>query len=291
MRLVYNSNCSMHLLVRMQARVARETGWDGIFVRAEHVRRYLDEGGELAVLRDALMPLAPINLGALPDVERWRAGEREAMLREAAAITALAVDIGASFVQLLTGPVQPAGAYSGPGQLSSADRRRVTAESLRAVADAGAGTGLRWYLEPIAWTPLARLEEAVAAIEAAERDEVGLVIDFWHLWHSGVEPDDVARLDRRLIFGVDLGDSLGPRGRGTPDQRSRRVWPGEGDIPLVAWADAVRATGFDGWWDNELYSPPHWETEDPFGQAAGLLAVLRETLGLPVPTSQVGAGR
>jgi sugar phosphate isomerase/epimerase len=283
MRLVYNSNSTMHLPVRMQARVARATGWDGIFLRAEHVRRYLDEGGDVATLRDSLRPLAPINLGALPDIERWRAGEREAMLREAAAITALAAEIGAGFVQLLTGPVQP-------GELSVADRRRVTAEALRAVADAGAGTGLRWYLEPLAWTPLAPLAEAVAAVEAADREDVGLVIDFWHLWQAGTEPDEVARLDPRLIFGVDLGDSLGPRGTRAADQRSRRVWPGEGDIPLRIWADAVRATGFDGWWDNELYSPPHWETDDPFGQAAGLLAVLREALGVAAGAASAGAG-
>src|SRR4029077_14112380 len=140
------------------------------------------------------------------------AGERDAMLREAAAIAELAVAIGASFVQVLTGPVQPGGAYSGPGELSPTDRRRVTAEALRAVASAGAGTGLSWYLEPIAWTPLARLDDAVAAVPDAGREEIGLVLDFWHLWQAGTEPDDVARLDRRLIFGVDVGDSLGPRG-------------------------------------------------------------------------------
>ena len=56
------------------------------------------------------------------------------------------------------------------------------------------------------------------------------------------------------------------------------MWPGDGEIPLRAWADAVRSTGFDGWWDNELYSPLHWESDDPFGVAAGLLDVLRETL-------------
>ena len=107
---------------------------------------------------------------------------------------------------------------------------------------------------------------------------MGLVLDFWHLWHSGATPDDVARLDRRLIFGVDFSDSLGPPGSGTSDQSSRRVWPGDGVIPLREWAEAVRSTGFDGWWDNELYSPLHWESADPFGVAAGLLEVLRDTL-------------
>lgn len=280
MRLVYNSNSTMYLPVLMQARVARETGWDGIFVREEHLRRYLAQGYPLASLREALAGLAPINLGALADVERWRPAEHAAMLAEAEALTQLAVDVGVSNVQLLTGPVAPGGAYSGPAELSPAERRRVTAEAIRAVADLGAPHGIRYYLEPVAWTPLAPLARAVEAIDAAERDNVGLVLDFWHLWQSGATPDDVARLDRRLIEGIDFADSLGPpRGAATPDQRSRCVWPGEGAIPLREWVAAVRATGFDGWWDNELYSPLHWEWPDPFAVGAGLLDVLRGTLG------------
>ncbi len=278
MRLVYNSNSTMYLPVSLQVRLARETGWDGVFLREEHIHRYLGQGYPVAGLRDALAGLDPVNLGALADVERWRADERRMMLAEAADLTALAVDIGATYVQLLTGPVAPGGRYGGPGELSQAERIRVTAEAIRAVADLGAADGIRYYLEPVAWTPLAPLADAVAALEAAERDNVGLVLDFWHLWHSGATPADVARLDRRLIFGVDFSDSLGPPGPGTPDQESRKVWPGEGVIPIREWADAVRSTGFDGWWDNELYSPLHWESADPFGVAAGLLDVLRRTL-------------
>ena len=279
MRLVYNSNSTMHLPALMQIRVARETGWDGIFVREEHLRRYLAQGYGVASLRDALGGLEPINLGALPDVERWRPAERAAMLRDAEALTALAVDVGASFVQLLTGPVAPGGAYTGPAELSPTERRRVTADALRTVADLGAPHGLRYYLEPVAWTPLSSLADAVQVIDAAERENVGLVLDFWHLWQCGTTPDDVARLDPRVIFGVDFADSLAPAGTAAPDQRSRCVWPGEGAIPLREWAAAVRSTGFDGWWDNELYSPLHWESDDPFGVAAGLLQVLRGTLG------------
>ena len=145
---------------------------------------------------------------------------------------------------------------------------------MRAVADIGAPFGIRYYLEPVAWTPLGSLARAVEVIDAAERDNAGLVLDFWHLWQRGTTPDDVARLDRRFISGVDFADSLGPAGSPSPDQRSRCVWPGEGEIPLREWVAAVRATGFDGWWDNELYSPPHWEWPDPFAVGAGLRAVL-----------------
>jgi sugar phosphate isomerase/epimerase len=123
-------------------------------------------------------------------------------------------------------------------------------------------------------------------IDAAERDNAGLVLDFWHLWQRGTTPDDVARLDRRFISGVDFADSLGPAGSPSPGQRSRCVWPGEGEIPLREWVAAVRATGFDGWWDNELYSPPHWEWADPFAVGAGLRAVLGGLLEDPPPGSR-----
>lgn len=279
MRFVYNSNATMHLPVLMQIRVAHETGWDGIFLRAEHVRRYLAAGLPLGDLRAALSGLDPINLGALPDVERWRPGEHDAMLREAAELTDLAASVGVSNVQLLTGPVDPGGAYSGPAELSPSDLRRTTAGALRAIADLGAPHGIRYYLEPVAWTPLSGLAAAVEAVDAAERDNVGLVLDFWHLWQCGSTPEDIARLDRRMIEGIDLADSLGPAGAPSSDQHSRRVWPGTGAIPLRAWVEAVRSTGFDGWWDNELYSAPHWEAADPFATGAGLLAVLRELVG------------
>ncbi len=279
MQLVYNSNSTMHLPVLMQTRVARETGWDGIFLRAEHIERYLATDRPLADLREALAGLAPISLGALVDVERWRPAEHAAMLAEASALTELAASVGATNVQLLTGPVAPGGSYSGPAELSPAELRRVTAAALRAVADLGAPRGIRYYLEPVAWTPLSSLAAAAEAVDAAERDNVGLVLDFWHLWQRGETPDSIARLDRRLIAGVDFADSLGPPGAPSPDQRSRWVWPGEGAIPLREWVAAVRSTGFDGWWDNELYSWPHWESADPFAIGRGLLGVLREVVG------------
>ena len=278
MRLVYNSNSTMYLPALMQIRVARETGWDGIFVRAEHLRRYLAQGYPVASLREALGGLAPVNLGALPDVERWRPDERAAMLREAEALTELAVDVGVSNVQLLTGPVAPGGPYSGPAELSPAELRRVSAEALRAVADLGAPHGIRYYLEPVAWTPL-----APSPGRSRSSTRPGATTSGWSST-SGTCGNATARPTTSLgSTGASSPGStspipLGPQGSGTPDQRSRCVWPGEGEIPLREWVHAVRSTGFDGWWDNELYSPVHWEWADPFAVGAGLLEVLRKSL-------------
>ncbi len=280
MRLVHNSNSTMHLPALLQVRVAQDVGWDGIFLREEHIRGLSGSGTTIDELKAALVGLEPINLGALADIERWEEPGRGTMLREAEALTELAVAIGAHYVQALSGPVEPARRYAGPGQLGRAELREVTARGLRLIGDIGAPFGIRYYLEPIVWTPLSTLSQAVEAIDAAERDNVGLVLDYWHLWNAGTTPDSLSRLDPRVIFGVDFSDSLGPAGAGLEDQRSRRVWPGDGAIPLREWTDAIRSTGFDGWWDNELYSPPHWEL-DPFEVSRGLLEVLRSALTPP----------
>ena len=102
----------------------------------------------------------------------------------------------------------------------------------------------------------------VRILEEADQDTIGLAIDFWHLWSAGTEPDEIARLDGRLIRSVDICDGIGrPGDSARPDQLSRRVWIGAGSIPLKAWVDAVRATGYDGTWTCELWSPPHWELD------------------------------
>jgi hypothetical protein len=32
-------------------------------------------------------------------------------------------------------------------------------------------------------------------LDEAGHDNIGLAVDFWHLWNTGTEPDDVAKID------------------------------------------------------------------------------------------------
>jgi sugar phosphate isomerase/epimerase len=45
--------------------------------------------------------------------------------------------------------------------------------------------------------------------------------------------------------------------------------PGEGEIPIKEWVEAVKSTGFDGVYSSELLSPKHWEWD--------ILEIARET--------------
>ena len=94
----------------------------------------------------------------------------------------------------------------------------------------------------------------------ADRKNVGMVIDFWHLW-AGREttPDDVAQLDKAMIYGIHFcdGKAIPKRGKWT-EEGCRGYLPGEGDIPVAEWVAAVKATGYNGSWSSELLSPKHW---------------------------------
>ncbi len=150
---------------------------------------------------------------------------------------------------------------TGPGE----DRHAVV-EGIRAIADAGAESGVRVALEPIQreyagfWSIVSSLDEAAALLDEAGRPEVGLQYDAWHLWR---EPLEQIERHRDRIAGVHLADWREPT-RNTND----RVLPGDGVIDFVPILDALR---WDGLFDLEIFSDPElpgslWR-EDPRGVA------------------------
>jgi sugar phosphate isomerase/epimerase len=181
-------------------------------------------------------------------------------------------------VQLLTGPLEPQGPYKGLGGKPWPEMCRLTAKNLRALAGIGKAHNVRFYLEALTFTPLHRLDQQVQVLDETGSDNIGLVLDFYHLWDSGARPEDIAKLDKDSIFCVDFCDSLDGFGeRGDPRQLGRDVWTGGGRVPLKEWVDAVRATGFDGIWRCELLSPKYWEL-DPRKTAADLKGLLEYML-------------
>src|SRR5262249_10944568 len=161
--------------------------------------------------------------------------------------------LGCELVQLLPGPLDPDGPYRGLTGMPWPDMRKLTANNLKALSDIGKAHNVRFYLELLTWAPLHTLKQTLEVIDAAERDNIGVNVDFWHLWNSGDKAEDVAKLNKDLIYCVHFCDALERAGeRGNGGQLGRDVWTGGGRIPLKEWVDAVRATGFDGIWSCEL---------------------------------------
>ncbi len=262
-KLIYHGLVSRHAPLAIDLEIMRQTGFQGLEVSGAKMRAALDGGITEAELAAWLAPVEVPGLGFLLDIER-QGSDHAAMLADARALFRLAVIAGAKGVQVLTGPVQVqavqafaagghSGLYEGVLRLPRDEQLAVTARNLVQLADIAAEDGLLLYLEALAWAPLNRLADQVEVIRRADRPNLRLAVDFWHCYASGDRPEDVAALPGDLIYGVHVCDSLAFAG-GIPDESVLRDVPtGQGALVLQDWVDAVKSTGYQGWWSCELF--------------------------------------
>lgn len=246
---------TMHCNVRTDIRLARESGYEALEIIDAKLLRYLDRGFEAKDLNPLFerYSIRPICINALKNIERVEPKEREALLAEAQRLCIAAHEIRCPTIQLVP--------FCGLEGRSWTDVVRLTAANIADIADIGKRYGIRFQLEPIAWSPIHSLKQGLEVIEEAGRDNVGMVIDFWHLWAGGdTSPDEVASLDSSMIYGVHFCDGVRiPSDRDWTEEELRGYLAGDGDIPIAEWVSAVKAIGFDGVYSCELLSPKHWE--------------------------------
>jgi sugar phosphate isomerase/epimerase len=139
----------------------------------------------------------------------------------------------------------------------------VMTDNIGAIAEIGKRHGIHYQIELIAYTPFNTLEQGLKIIKDVGTGNLGMVVDFWHLHAAGINtPADVAAMDPNLIYDIHFCDGRQPRlGEGWKEDILRNYLPGEGDIDVQAWTNAVLSTGYDGWWAPELASPLHWEDD------------------------------
>ncbi|MBF9002208.1 MULTISPECIES: sugar phosphate isomerase/epimerase family protein [Vibrio] len=243
--------------VLTEVRIAAEAGYDALEFLHYKLLRYLDNGGSTAELKARVdqYGLKVACLNALIDIERYQGEEKTQMLAEAERLTKIAAELDCPTIQIL--------AQHGIDHLPQDQIMDIMTENISQIADIGLEHGVRYQIEVIAHTKFNTLPQALEVIKRIGKPNVGLVIDFWHLWATGTStPADVAALDPKLIFGVHFCDGRRPKeGEAWEETVLRAYMPGEGDIDVQAWTDAVKSTGFDGCWSAELFSPRCWEMD------------------------------
>lgn len=287
-RLIYHGLVSRHAPLAIDLRIMRHAGFSGLEVSGAKMKAALQSGISEAELAAWLADVDVPGIGFLLDIERHGADEA-ALIAEARELFHLAGIAGARAVQILTGPVQVAavqahaagqssGQYEGVLRQPRADQVRITAANMARLADMAAETGLLLYLEALAWSPLNRLSDQQELIAQANRPNLKMVVDFWHCYASGDRPEDVAALPRELIYGVHICDSL-PFAGGISDESILRDVPtGAGVLQLQDWVEAVKSTGYQGWWSCELFCRRQ-QQEDSFDVAEGLHAQMTRLIG------------
>lgn len=286
-QIVLHSLIARDAPLAIDLRIARDLGYGGLEVSAAKLRAFLAAGWSEADLAARLRPFDIPGIGFLMDIERH--GPDEAgLLRDAEALFDLAHLVGARGVQVLTGPVsvatlrdhaagRPVTGYAGTLGLPRAEQMAIAARNLARLADMAAGKGLILYLEALGWCPLNTVSDQLELIDRAGRDNLRMVVDFWHCYVSGDTPDRIARIDKAIIHGVHVCDSLRHDG-GIPDEAVLRdVATGAGVLDLRAWVDAVKATGYVGWWSGELFCRRQHQ-DDSFEVAAAMKALMEDLI-------------
>lgn len=285
--LIYHGLVSRHAPLAIDLRIMRHAGFSGLEVSGAKMMAALQAGISEAELSAWLAEVDVPGVGFLLDIERHGADEA-ALISDARELFHLARIAGARGVQVLTGPVQVAavqahaagrssGLYEGVLRSPRADQVRITAANMARLADIAAESGLLLYLEALAWSPLNRLADQQELIARANRPNLRMVVDFWHCYASGDTPADVAALPHDLIYGVHVCDSL-PFAGGIPDEGILRDVPtGAGALVLQDWVDAVKSTGYEGWWSCELFCRRQ-QQDDSFAVAVDLHALMKRLI-------------
>ena len=285
MVLTLHGQVTLHANVLSDVRIAKDAGYRALEVHTDKLIRFLDAGRSAEELRDALneygVDAAAIDI--IGDVEVTGAQARKNLFATTERLCAVAETIGAPTIQV--------NAFSGLDGMTIDDVISVTALNLREIARIGESSGIRFQFEGAAWTPIHSLADCLRLVDAVGRPNFGLVIDFWHFWASrGATPEEIARLDPEIIYGVHLCDGRRPaEGEAWPDETLLRGdLPGDGDLPVQEWVDAVKATGFDGFVSGEFLNPYLWERDHL--EVATAMRVAMERFLQAIPKERGGTG-
>jgi len=236
--------------------IAAETGYDAVELHTDKLDRYLAAGFTGEDLKPVLhrhgMKVSCIDI--IGDVETRDPKKKRAVLEKTELLSRTAREIGCDTIQL--------NGFMELSQLSEAENIRLTARNIREICEIGADHGIRFQYEGAAWTPIHSIGQCRALVEEVGMENFGLVIDFWHFWASrGGTPEDIARLDSTMIYGVHIADGFRPaEGEDWVEETELRgALPGDGDIPLQEWVDAVVSTGYDGFYSGEILCHRLWE--------------------------------
>ncbi|PDT14421.1 sugar phosphate isomerase [Rhizobium sp. J15] len=283
-QIILHSLVARDSTLAIDVEIARQIGFDGLEASGDKIANCLDAGLSRSELKSLVGDTFIPGIGFLIDIERQK-DDKIKLFEEANRLFELAGAVGAEGVEVITGPLslevargqRTADLHRGLVDLPEDEQVNLTASNLRELSEIAADHNLILYLEALSWTPLNTMDKQLRVIEKAGRDNLRLLVDFWHCYTSGDTPERIAKLDKELLYGIHVCDSLKFDG-GIPDEPVLRDVPtGEGVLNLQEWTDAVRATGYEGWWSCELFCRRNHQ-ENSFAVARRLKDLMSDLL-------------
>jgi sugar phosphate isomerase/epimerase len=137
--------------------------------------------------------------------------------------------------------------------------QRHGAPAFGRLCDRAADQGLRVALEPMPFSGISNLERAWRIVEGAGRPNGGLMLDSWHFFRRGAELGLLAEIPSDRVFALQLNDA--PRTSTMDVKREsmeHRLFPGDGELPLGSFLDAVGEPAPDCVIGPEIFNEAIW---------------------------------
>jgi 4-hydroxyphenylpyruvate dioxygenase len=256
-----------HLDYEAQLRTAARAGFRAVGLQAPAVEKYLASGRSLAEARSLLdsLDLAAPEMSFFADWIYARGEAKIAALRRFARLCELSEALGSRTV------VSTTSCEGTPDQALACENY---AELCRMAGERGLVAGLEF----IPWATVKTVADAWRLVERVNHPAAGLVVDIFHIAMGGSRLDDIRDLPAEKIAIVHVNDL-----RDTGEDvitlcRNRRLLPGEGQFPLRGFMEAVRVTGYGGWYSLEILNE-NYAKEDPDVIAGRSFASMKALMG------------
>jgi len=105
------------------------------------------------------------------------------------------------------------------------------------------------------WSMVRTIHQGLDIIEEIDSPRLGIMLDLYNTWWDPDIKSGIVRAGNR-IKGVHLADWRNPT-RSFTD----RTVPGKGIIPLADLISEVEETGWNGYYDVEIFSDELWESD------------------------------
>jgi 4-hydroxyphenylpyruvate dioxygenase len=139
-----------------------------------------------------------------------------------------------------------------PDSLAGIER---AAADFHELGERAAARGLRVAFEALAWgRHINDYRDSWEVVRQADHPAVGLVLDSFHVLARGSELNSLRAIPKDRIFLVQMADAPRLDMDYLSWSRHYRCFPGQGELPVAAFMDALCATGFDGLLSLEIFN-------------------------------------
>ncbi len=139
-----------------------------------------------------------------------------------------------------------------PHALGGIDR---AADDLRELGEIADPFGIEIAFEALAWGRFLRdWRDAWEVVRRTDHPRVKLLLDSFHALAPGYPVAAMANIPADRLSFVQLADAPAIDMDVLQLSRHLRLFPGQGDLPIATFMDAIAATGYDGWISHEIFN-------------------------------------